>query len=127
MFKLIWSAILGGNPTSWAILGLGAVLALGGTFGTGWYLGSTHEATIMANAATTAADRARSDQAKQDALDFKNAKADADKRHQEDEDRNKHLTDLLAIKNKIPNPTKCAVPQDFMKSLNDPALVGETQ
>lgn len=51
MFKLIWSALLGGNPTSWAVLGLSALLALGSSFGAGFYSASHMQAAANAVAA----------------------------------------------------------------------------
>lgn len=44
MFKAIWTAVIGGNPGSWAILALGAVIAFGAASGAGAYV--THQVDL---------------------------------------------------------------------------------
>ncbi len=94
-------------------------------FATGWYSGSTHEARIMADAATHAAEQARKAQSDKDDADWAKAKADYDKRHSEDAAANDRLAQLLAKRHiLVPNPKKVTVSAEAMKALNDPAIIG---
>lgn len=107
-------------------------------FGSGWYLGSTHESKIMANAATQAASVAQAAQAKKDQADWVKAKADADKRANEAKTAENALDKLvkagptIVIKHVV-DPSKPApqeVPEvaaNSMHLLNDPDLVGVVQ
>lgn len=54
MFKLIWGAVVGGGPAEWAILGLGAVLALGGSFAGGALWEANKSVTSIATVASNA-------------------------------------------------------------------------
>lgn len=104
-------------------------------FGSGWYLGTTHESKIMANASTHAATEAQAAQRKQDEAEWAQAKADTDKRAAEQEASNQALKDLLVKANshKVLTPSKCLpqelpkVTSDAMHLLNDPALIGGAQ
>lgn len=66
MFKLIWGAVVGGGPAEWAILGLGALLALGGAFGAGYAVASKGAITSIATVASTAGTVAAKAQEKHD-------------------------------------------------------------
>jgi hypothetical protein len=55
MFKLLWSAVLGGNPASWGIAALVAVMVLGSTFGAGFYEATRVQATATASVAVKSA------------------------------------------------------------------------
>lgn len=124
------------------LIALAVSVALAGS--AGWYAGSTHEAKIQATAAAsaslTAATQARDAQAAKDSRDYAASKADFDKRHAADLTATAALNALLAKKPKVvyltkagvvtvvtPDQPQPAVAAESMKSLNDPALVGETQ
>jgi hypothetical protein len=109
------------------VLIVSAVVAAA-SFGAGWYSGSTHEAKIMASAATQAADKARAAQAKKDAGDWASAKADYEKRLKAKTAGDAQYQVIYRDRKiTVPNPTHATVSVAAMHSLNDPALVGDTQ
>ncbi|MBI1313677.1 hypothetical protein GC176_20485 [bacterium] len=130
MFELIWKAILGGNPMSWAILGLGAVLALGGAFGAGYLKGNDHVITKVINASNAQIANAKSEaakaQAEQDAKDYAAAKADYEKRLGEDKARmTSYEATIKNLKILVPHQDVCKISPEAMKRLNDPDLIGK--
>jgi hypothetical protein len=139
MFKLIWKAIVGGNPTSWLVLGLAATIVVGSAFAAGYYKGDTHDAKIVAAATAQAVQAATVAQAKADAeqaaKDRAVAVADALKRgaaNQAALDRaagiKAQIPGILAAQQPKPVNGKCPaplVPAAAMKLLNDPTLIGD--
>lgn len=134
MFKALFAAVTGGNPASWGILGLGAIILLGGTFGTGWYLGSTHEATIQADASVqavqTALAAASKAQADKDAMDYAQGRSDGQRLQ-----ASRDAAELASARAKAPvvllrAPAKTGtcpapvVPAEALRRLNDPTLIG---
>lgn len=134
MFKAVFSAVMGGSPMSWLALALGAALVLGGAFGTGYYMGDSHAARIVAMAQAGAVQKAAMDaqaaQAKKDAQDYSRGVADGQQRQ-----ARLDAADVAAAKEKAPvvllNPPaingKCpdpVIPKAAMQRLNDPALIG---
>jgi hypothetical protein len=133
MFPTLFSNVLGFFTGGWKWL-VAIVVVAGLAFTAGFYNGSTHEAKIMAQAATQAAQIAQQAQAKYDAAQWAKAKADTDKRAAEQQASNDALKKLLAgVKGHVLTPSKCLpqelpkVTADAMHLLNDPALVGATQ
>lgn len=125
MFKLIWGAVVGGGPTEWAILGLGAVLALGGAFGAGYAVASKGAITSIATVASTAGTTAAKAQEKHDSGEHVAATAKsgevkaADAKH---DAKNLPVYQAIATASiSTPdNPKKsCDVPVDVIKDLNE--------
>lgn len=130
MFSLIWKAIVGGNPTSWAVLGLSALLALGAAGTTGYVLGTRQSTQIMANTVVKAVPKATKAQADKDAKDYDQGLADGQKlgaQRQASKDAADRLKDRAAAE--TPKPTKaCPAPvlaPDLVHGLNDPAIIGD--
>lgn len=131
MFKALWSAVIGGNPMSWVVMGLAFVIYTGAIFGGGFYEGDTHQSKIVAAAAMSAAGAAQSAQAVKDNKDYnagyedgialaaKNAVAAP-------------AAEALKTKaaHELPRPSKTCPAQtlapDLVKGLNDPAIIGDT-
>lgn len=140
MFKLL----TGLNPTTWAITGLAALMLLGATFATGYYLGDTHDARIVAQAQAQAVQNATSAQAKADsersAKDRNAAVADAMARGKADQAASDAASKLQAsipallavvrpkpvkpVNGMCPIPPQPIIPASVMHGLNDPALIG---
>lgn len=120
MFKLIWSAVLGGNPTSWAIMGLGAVLLLGGAFGVGYATGA--QSTIKTVVGVTAAAPAKAASAQKTA-DDKDRKRGAEAGAAKDTRDAAANTKLSEIERKLDALSKsikdCVVPQASVELLNE--------
>ncbi len=115
MFKLIWSAILGGNPASWAILGLGATLLLSASFGAGFYAATS----LYASKASTAVVVAVKQQEKHDQEHHANAvvvsnKVDAgDAKHQE------KVRTIIQVIHDQPDTKDCTLSDETAKSIDD--------
>lgn len=118
------TSFLGGAKV-WLIILAVSVAASGAG---GWYLGSTHESKIMANAAVQAADIARKSQSDKDSKDWAADKADYETRLTFANDAANALASLKDKRHTyVPNPTKATITADAMKALNDPALIGEVK
>lgn len=128
MFKLLFSAITGGGPAEWAILALGIVLALGGSFAGGALWESGHVATLQAKVLTDAKAIAAKDQhdadvkaiadAKKVSDDAVAAKADSDAKYAL---LAKSLHALPRVTVGAPpanNPTLCDLSPDALTILN---------
>lgn len=110
-----WGWVLGAKV--WLIV---LVVATAAAYGAGWYGGSTHEARIMAEAATHAAQAAQQAQAKKSADDYAAGAADYAKRHPAQVKVEKQYEIIYRDRRVlVPNPTHCAVPAPAMKSLSD--------
>jgi len=118
MFKLLWSALVGGGPGEWAALALGAAVALGGAFAGGalWQASRDVKAAVSAAPAAVAA---------QHDHDVAQHQADTDtdtKVKAADADRDAKFDRLLAALAAKPQPTpqnNCVMPPDVVELLND--------
>lgn len=114
MFKLLWSALVGGGPSQWAILGLGAFLALGGAFGAGYAVASQGAIKTVATVAAKAAKaQEKHDTEQHNAASTKSASVKA-------EDK-KHDAKVAPIYQDIARATpqnSCEVSVDVLKDLN---------
>lgn len=130
MFKAIFSAVVGGNPMSWAVLALGTILALGGAFGGGYYVGSTQSTKIMAQTVVSAVPKAAAAQAAKDDKDYQQGLADGQKLGAQKQ-ASTDAADRLKAKAdaEMPKPTKACPAQvlapDLVHGLNDPAIIGD--
>ena len=95
MFKAIWAAVICGNPASWAILALGAIVALGAASGVGAYVmhkmdKADYVALQLADAKAqiAAVQTAQKLQAQQDAVKNKDSVAEAKAQQKLDDQRN---------------------------------------
>lgn len=95
-------------------------------YGLGWSAGASHIARLNSAELAKVADEAKSAQAKQDAADYTVAKHDLEKRATDNEARAKALSEKIK-QHRISNPCKTKVSVEDMKTLNDPAIVGETK
>lgn len=118
MFKLLWSALVGGGPGEWAALALGATLCLAGSFAGG----ALWQASRDVKAAVSAAPAAVAAQHDHDVTQHKAAvTADAGVKTA-DAARDKKLDAVLAAlaAKPAPDPQKnCIMPPDVVELLND--------
>lgn len=116
MFKLIWTAITGGDITSWIILGLGAVIYSGAVFGSG-YAVATHSALKIEAAAPAKAAKA---QEKHDQTMHADATKASDAGKKQDDTQRLAIAEIIAaIKKAEPKPQKaCDLPNDVSELLN---------
>lgn len=117
MFKLIWSAVLGGSPATWAILGLGVVIYTGAVFGAGFYASAHMQVAANATAGVVAAKAQEKHDVQVHAVAVKTSatvKA-ADVIHD-----TKIVTIVKTIHDLEPSPPlACALSPDVAKQLND--------
>lgn len=124
MFKLIWSAVVGGGPMEWAAIALGVVVALGGAFGAGYAVASNGAIKTIATVATTAATTSAK---AQETHDIKEHNASSTKSASVKTEDQKHDAKSLPIyeaisKASVPLPdapkNSCEVSVDVIKDLN---------
>lgn len=118
MFKLAWTALVGGGPWEWAALALGVVLVLGGTFGAGalWQASRDVKAAVSAAPAAVAAQHDHDVKKHNDAVAADTTVKTADA------ERDKKLAAILAALAAKPKPTpqnNCAMTPDVVELLND--------
>lgn len=124
MFKLAWTAIVGGGPWEWAALALGVVLVLGGAFGAG----ALWQASRDVKAAVSAAPAAVAAQHDHDVKNHNDAVAGDAPIKAADKARDDKLTAILAALAAKPKPLpsadpqkSCAMTPDVVELLNDAA------
>lgn len=121
MFKALWTAILGGSPTSWLIMGVAAVAYTAAVFASG-YVTATHSALKIEAAAPLKAAKAQEDHDKKGHVA---AVAVSDKVAKADDARDAKLHVIVTtIASAEPPQNSCDLPVAVAEQLNragDPA------
>jgi hypothetical protein len=124
MFSLIWKAIVGGNPASWAILGLGVLLAGGVVFGAGYATGAQSTVKTVATVMQAAPAKAAKEQKKADDKEADRGRAAGKGKDGRDARAKDNLAAVSGALNSIPDLDKCVVPASAIAELNK---AGQTQ